>query len=303
MMSTKPLCIYHGNCADGFTAAWVVNRALAGECDFHPGVYGAAPPDVADRDVILVDFSYKRLVLDEIFRSAASLLVLDHHKTAAEDLAGYRAPFGPGWGRHLDNVYQDRCENSPQPYALFDMERSGAQIAWDFFNPGTERPNLVDYVGDRDLWRFHLPLSREVNAFVFAHEYTFEKWDHLDRMTRDHMGLQDVADMGGAIELKHHKDIAELLTQTTRSMVIGGHKVPVANLPYTMASDAAGKLAEGQPFAACYFDKPDARVFSLRSRGDGMDVSAIAKGYGGGGHRNAAGFQMPLGWEGESSND
>jgi nanoRNase/pAp phosphatase (c-di-AMP/oligoRNAs hydrolase) len=72
--------------------------------------------------------------------------------------------------------------------------------------------------------------------------------------------------------------------------------VPVVNLPYMMASEAANRLAEGEPFAAAYFDRADARVFSLRSRGD---VSAIAKAYGGGGHRNAAGFQGPIGWEGD----
>jgi nanoRNase/pAp phosphatase (c-di-AMP/oligoRNAs hydrolase) len=33
--------------------------------------------------------------------------------------------------------------------------------------------------------------------------------------------------------------------------------------------------------------------FSLRSRGE-LDVSAIAKKLGGGGHKNAAGFQLPL---------
>jgi uncharacterized protein len=105
---------------------------------------------------------------------------------------------------------------------------------------------------------------------------------------------------GGAIERKHFKDIEELLKITTRRMVIGGVEVPVANLPYTMSSDAAGALAKNSPFGACYFDRPDARVFSLRSRGpEGADVSEIGARYGGGGHKNAAGFQAPLGWEGD----
>jgi oligoribonuclease NrnB/cAMP/cGMP phosphodiesterase (DHH superfamily) len=294
----KPLCIYHGKCADGFTAAWIVSRAL-GDVDFHPGVYGQEPPDCTGRDVVMVDFSYKRPVLEEIFRKANSLLILDHHKTAAEDLAGYRAPYGgAGWNRHLDNVYQDRCENCPQPYALFDMERSGAQIAWDFFELGP-RPNLVDYVGDRDLWRFALPRSRAVNAFIFAHEYTFANWDHLELLMFD--GIDSVADMGGAIEKKHHKDVAELVEVTKRRMVIGGKSIWVANIPYTLTSDAGHLLAQGEPFAACYWDTPNGRVFSLRSTDDGEDVSAVAKSYGGGGHRNASGFQKPIGWEGDAA--
>jgi nanoRNase/pAp phosphatase (c-di-AMP/oligoRNAs hydrolase) len=107
---------------------------------------------------------------------------------------------------------------------------------------------------------------------------------------------------GKAIERKHHKGVAELLQVTRRTMVIAGQEVPVANLPYTMASDAAGLMAEEAPFAACYYDKAGARVFNLRSRSaDGGDVSAIAKIYGGGGHRSAAGFQTAPGREGDDA--
>ena len=165
MSNKTPLCIYHGNCADGFTAAWAVRKALGEDVEFFPGVYQSSPPDVANRHVVLVDFSYKRPVLDEMAGSANSILILDHHKTAADDLAGYQVPFGNSWRRHLDNINQDVCEGcAGRPYALFDMERSGAQLAWDFFHEGTKRPNLVDYVADRDLWQFRLPLSREVKC-------------------------------------------------------------------------------------------------------------------------------------------
>lgn len=299
----KPLCIYHGNCADGFTSAWVVNRFFGGVAEFYAGIYGQKPPDVDGRDVIMVDFSYKRPVLESLLQSgdvhqAMTILILDHHKTAAEDLKGLKAPeayhparWRAGWEQEMEWPVR----------SIFDMDRSGAQIAWDFFFPGKPRPPLVDYVGDRDLWRFELPLSREVNAFVFAHEYTFENWDHLDRMLGDHMDVQRLGEMGAAIEKKHHKDVAELVATTRRRMVIGGHEVWVANIPYTLTSDAGNLMARGEPFAACYWDTPNGRVFSLRSTADGIDVSAVAASYGGGGHKNASGFQKPLGWEGDQA--
>ena len=102
----------------------------------------------------------------------------------------------------------------------------------------------------------------------------------------------ELAAEGEAIERKHFKDIHELLGVTTREMVIGGYRVPVANLPYTMSSDAGHELAKGRPFAACYWDTPEGRVFGLRSSDEGVDVSEVAKQYGGGGHRNAAGFKV-----------
>lgn len=307
---SRTICIYHGNCADGFTAAWAVWKALGDKVEFVKGIYGEDPPDVAGADVIMVDFSYKRPVLEAMSGPARSILILDHHKTAQADLHGFgidmstwHPPFG--WKRHQMNIAQDICEGIPHAsqYVLFDMERSGAQLAWDFFHPGQPRPKLVDYVADRDLWRFELTWSREIAAAVFSKEYRFDFWDVIATQMEAQDGFRTMVVEGAAIERKHHKDIAELLKVTRREMVIGGHRVPVANLPYTMASDAAGAMAEGAPFAACYFDRPDARVFSLRSRGDGLDVSEIAASYGGGGHRNAAGFQAPLGWEGDAQDD
>jgi len=301
---SKPICIYHGNCADGFTAAWAVWKSLGDSVEYFPGVYQSPPPDVTGRDVILVDFSYKRPVLEAMCqpRGANSMLILDHHKTAEADLAGlgvdmskWQGPFG--WRRHMQNVAQDRMENADINgaiiYQLFDMTRSGAGLAWDFFH-GTERPNLVKYVEDRDLWKFSEPLSREVNALIFSYEYEFKNWSYLDALLRNHMGIQHAADMGGAIERKHLKDVAELVRVTKRKLTIGGHEVWAANLPITMTSDAGHLMATGAPFAACYWDTPDGRVFSLRSTDEGLDVSEVAKQYGGGGHRNAAGFRVPF---------
>lgn len=291
----KPICIYHGNCADGFTAAWAVYKALGPEVDFYPGIYQEPPPDVTGRDVIMVDFSYKRPIIDEMARAAHSILILDHHKTAEEDLR-------PFVGTFIDSTLREEWERSKlddptarKVNALFDMTRSGALITWEFFHPGKPVPNLVAYVSDRDLWQFKLPLSREVNAYVFAHDYTFKNWDYLNAATRDHMGIQHVGDMGGAIEKKHHKDVAELSAAFKRRMVIGGHEVWCANIPYTLTSDAGHLMAQGEPFAACYWDTPEGRVFSLRSTDEGLDVSEIAKQYGGGGHRNASGFRLPHG--------
>src|SRR3990172_883546 len=196
----KTLCIYHGNCADGFTSAWVVRKALGEDVDFHAGVYQDAPPDVEGRDVVMVDFSYKRPVLEQIRERAASVLVLDHHKTAEADL------------RDLSGVV-----------SVFDMNRSGARITWDYFFPGEQPPQLLLHVEDRDLWRFALPQTREIQANVFSHPYEFDVWDRL--MASD---MDTIAKEGSAIERKHFKDIGELIGVVTRRMNIGGHNGPIA---------------------------------------------------------------------------
>ncbi len=278
----KPLCIYHGNCADGFGAAWAVRKALGDGVEFHGGVYQMDPPDVSGRHVILVDFSYKRPVLEEMAKKARSILILDHHKSAAEDLAGYEAPIcwdGEQWWsrRALGSVA-----------AIFDMDRSGAMITWEYFHPGEPAPTLISHIQDRDLWQFKLDGTREIQAAVFSYPYDFEVWDRLMDMN-----VHELRGDGAAIERKHFKDIREFIEAAGYRMEIAGHDVPVLNAPYFWSSDAAHIMAEGEPFAACYWDTPDGRVFSLRSSDDGMDVSQIATQFGGGGHQHAAGYSIP----------
>lgn len=285
---TKPICIYHGMCADGFTSAWAVYKALGADVEFHPGVYSEPPPDVTDRDVIMVDFSYKRPVIEQMAKSARRILILDHHKTAQADLNGLG---------YLANDYQHfTATDDPEARIgiVFDMERSGAGLTWDFFHPTTPRPLLVEYVEDRDLWRFNLPHSREVNAYIFAWDYNFKNWDFLNMALADAGGVGTVGSMGAAIERKHNKDVAELVKVCKRRMIVGGAEVWGASIPYTLTSDAGNLMSEGEPFAVCYWDTPGGRVFSLRSKPEGADVSAIAKEYGGGGHKNASGFTVPL---------
>lgn len=286
---SKPLCIYHGNCADGFSAAWVVWSVFGRHnVDFHAGVYTEPPPDITARDVIIVDFSYKRDMLYAMATSARTVLVLDHHKTAQADLADF-AP--------APRTYEEMDREAFSPTNVrcqFDMNRSGAMMTWDYFRPGEPPPQLLHHIQDRDLWLFKLEGTREIQANVFSYPYDFDIWDQLMRSDPQILRVE-----GAAIERKHHKDVAELVGVTKRRMRIGGQTVPVANLPHTLTSDAGHMMCKGEPFAACYWDTPAGRVFSLRSTDEGVDVSDIAKMYGGGGHRNASGFTMPRGWEGD----
>lgn len=299
----KTMCIYHGNCADGFGAAWVVRKALGSDVEFVAGIYGQEPPDVAGKDVVIVDFSYKYDILAALARKANSVIVLDHHKSAAEDLARFESFHA---GVEEDTRRDDgatllgwktahvmaNSQNGPTIACCFDMNRSGAMLAWDHYFPNQEPPQLLRHIEDRDLWLFKLEGTREIQANLFSYPYDFEVWDQL--MAADVLTL--VSD-GAAIERKHHKDVAELVGVTKRRLKIGGFDVPVASLPYTLTSDAGHLMAQGEPFAACYWDTPTGRVFSLRSTDEGIDVSEIASQYGGGGHRNASGFRVPFGHE------
>jgi oligoribonuclease NrnB/cAMP/cGMP phosphodiesterase (DHH superfamily) len=256
--------IYHASCIDGYTAAWCAWLKFGKDAEYIAAQYGDAPPDCAGEDVLIVDFSYPREALLAIKETAKSLGVLDHHKTAQADLEG------------LD-------------FCVFDMERSGAGIAWDYLLGRGTRPALVDYVEDRDLWRFALPGSKEINAWIASWDRDdFQAWSLLRRDLET--DKPDCFAQGATLLRALAKQVAS--QGELASMVdFAGHRVPVLNCTYAI-SETIGALAEAHPFAVGWFERTDGKtVYSLRSRGD-FDVSAIAKTFGGGGHKNAAGFTV-----------
>lgn len=303
----SPLVLYHGNCVDGFTAAWAAWTVHKDDAEYVPVQYGEPPPGWDDRHlnyggrrVFIIDFSYPRNVLVEMHRLASELVVLDHHKTAEADLEG------------LD-------------FCTFDMERSGAGMAWDYFQgrwdsdyPGKKRPWLINYVEDRDLWRWKLPDSRDVNAYIHVQERFFDRFDNLNNR-----GLEDALHNGRIVMDAHRAYVREVSGIAVVTDFVGC-VVPVINAPFWRISEllellattpidcrtigvswtearlAPDEVKEQPPFAVGWYLRADGRVaYSLRSRDypDGRpatDVSALAKRFGGGGHQRSAGFVGPM---------
>ena len=298
-MSDRPLVIYHGKCADGFTAAWIANRYFRTRkdsplpaddngwaVDAIPAVYGEMPPDVTGRVVYIVDFSYPREVILAMAGLAKRITIIDHHKTAIENLEG---------------VAQEAMKRHPACPVVtqFSVERSGAWLTWEYFFTNDRHnpvPDLVALVDDRDRWVFKDKRSRPFAAGLFARGYTIDEWD--EAATAE--GLAKTIEDGEAIERKQQKDISELLDVMTVWQVIAGEAVPTANLSYMSASDACVELLRRHPdakFAATWFLRTDGRrVYSLRSRqGSDVDVGNIARMFGGGGHMHASGFTLTPG--------
>jgi uncharacterized protein len=267
----KPLCIYHGFCADGFTAAWVVWKFYGeGQVDFHAAKHGESPPDVEGREVYVVDFSYPRPAIQAMARHATKLTVIDHHITAAQDLEGL-------------------IRNDGIVDGVFDMDKSGCLLTWEWFFKDERPPPALLAVNDRDLWTFERPWTREIALALTAYPYYFETWEMMMEVDR----LESLRQEGVALSRKQQKDIAEIIAAGSHLITIAGHTVPACNVPSMWASDAGHLMAQGHSFAACFWIDGKEMAFSLRSAPDGLDVSEIAKRFGGGGHQHAAGFKLP----------
>lgn len=269
----KPIVIYHKNCADGVAAAWCFWSKFRDSMEYYEGVYGNTTPDITDRDVYLVDFSYKRDVVETICKFANNVTLIDHHISALEDLWDLPAKY--------DNF---SLANSTKNH-------SGARLAWDYVQSITKhdelRPRLLNHVEDRDLWKFELQYTREIMMAVFSYPLTIEMFDELQKYN-----IQDLIVEGKTLLRKQKQDVELLIKTTERSMEIGDVVVKAYNVNYFFASDLGDIQSVDQPFIATYYDTKNSRVFSLRSKDTGLDVSKIAAIYGGGGHRNAAGFKV-----------
>ncbi|MDM8546467.1 DHHA1 domain-containing protein [Candidatus Venteria ishoeyi] len=266
----KTLVIYHANCPDGFGAAYAAFESLGAEAHFVAARHGDTPPDCQDAVVYIVDFSYKRPIMEIICQAAKKVIVLDHHISAVEDLAG------------LDQEYDNLTLN-------FDMDRSGAVITWEYFHQ-TPVPKLLRYIEDRDLWRFQLTDSRIINLAVDSYDFDFAQWREFVTQPEK---LAQLHEAGTAIA----RYLEQLYVQYQKRAVMGqiaGYDVPIVNCPPVLSSELLHRLGENQPFAAGYSEVGLERRWSLRSTEEGVNVAEVAQRFGGGGHQHAAGFRTEL---------
>lgn len=309
------MILYHADCIDGFTAAWAVKRRFP-DAEAIPVKYGEDPPDVTGKVVAIVDFSYDPDTTEFLVGSSEFLILLDHHKTA---LDAFQAAYLP----HHSGALLRVVSFADNAHIVIDMNRSGAGMAWDFFlkymdpEEVSPRPDLVNYVEDRDLWRWSLRGSREVNAFIGTVAHEFETWDELaerlwvfDRWAP--AGGGRIFEAGAAVLRRNEQLIERVCSNSYRTASNPYHRGCRAVNSPVLQSEIGNRLAqqsadEGEmPMALVWWYDPELPVtginsiadgtqvrVSLRSVGD-FDVSAIAKHYGGGGHKNAAGCVMPL---------
>lgn len=323
------VCIYHKNCYDGFTCAWLANgwnpQIELVAVDYGDNVEASV---VADKHVLIADFSFPEETLRDMIRvGAKTVTVLDHHKSAEAQLDSLIVVSA---GTHVLNAeeFQTHCEikNKVPIRAWFDMSLSGAQLTLNALLaqygvvksphvPSDEARLLIDYIADRDLWKWELPHSKEVNAWIMSHDFELSEWTVM--FGTIFFSVPDFILGQGKGLLRNHELMVKRIADdrsNKQNMVIAGHMIPVTNCSYVFTSELGNLMAQraldygDHAFAASYVDGPDGRRFSLRSIGD-FDVADIASKYGkqfgttGGGHKNAAGFLAPHGWAGDTPSE
>lgn len=303
--SSKSLVLYHASCADGFTAAWAAWKVLGDDGTYRPVQYGHGLPfdlltarDTADdfltidttamnvgdgfdrdhvcyKNIYVLDFSFTADELRQLtshLHSDGKVILLDHHKSAVERLQ-------PLVDEPDDNIT-----------LVFDMEKSGARLAWEHFHPGPAAPPpLVLYVEDRDLWRHEAYRCHAIRAYSETVPFEFDAWQSL---SDDLYAPDKVADQGEMM-LRYRDTKVKLRAGRPGYCRLDGHVLPCVNDTH-FASEIGNLLSQDHPAAVIFFVTNWGKVvYSLRSSADNpnhLDVSEIAKKFGGGGHKHAAGF-------------
>lgn len=303
--------LYH-NDMDGLVACWSALRHLQNPLKYvshFPVQYDTPlPTDFKQRAwsaIYILDYALPPIVFDALLaHHNGQLVMLDHHKTAAEK-------YGEHW-------QMDGLGASSDPYiwtpdastrVVFHIGVAGCAMAEYYFQglyddeaeKGEEDivlPKLVQYTADHDLWTFALPHSRLIRAAFRSYPMTLATCDTLGCTMATPSGFDSLVQQGAAIE-RDHQQIIRTAVENAEWMTIDGctgraTEMPVSNL----ISDVAGALAsqDGADFGCCWFKIAGENewVYSLRSR-DAFDVGALAKQHGGGGHPRAAGFKSSWG--------
>lgn len=272
----SPLVLYHGRrCPDGFgaaLAAWLYYGDRAEYVGLDHGDVQSVDdlPALEGRAVYILDFSFSADILTAMDERAAKLVMLDHHKSAAEKLTGFAC----------------RCG-----VVHFDMNKSGARLAWEFFHPNEPVPALLQYVEDRDIWKWEFPQSAAFLSALDMEGQDFARWAEIARFGADQ--LDAFTERGRAMDEKFRK-MANDIAEGAQPLVFNGIAGLMVNAPGMFHSLVGDILSAKTGTFALMWSASDKGVKAgLRSQRN-FDCIALAESMGGGGHAQACGFRMPV---------
>ncbi len=270
MHETQPIILYHGDCLDGFSAAYAAWKKFGDDARYIPLERGGALPEgLDDRDLYFLDFTYERKDMDHFVRIARSVTVLDHHSGVRE-------------------------VTEAMPQFVFDNNRSGAVIAWNYFHPDVPVPSLLSHIQDDDIFTYALEDTRAIICYLSVQEFTFSSWDKMVALL-ENPDTRETFLRTARIYAEYFELLAALAVEKAKLISFEGYECYFATAhPFKPMKSLVGNLLAKKkgPIALVVSAHPCG--FGVSIRGDGsVDVSHIAQKYGGNGHKNSSGFLIP----------
>lgn len=266
MAAKKPVVIYHGDCSDGFGGAYAAWKKFGKKAEYFGLKHGwSLPQEYSGREIYFIDIVPSEPVFKQLLKNNR-VIALDHHISAQKLV-------------RMANDYR---------YAI---NNSGSVVAWKYFHPDKPAPRLLKHIEDTDLWKFKLKNTREIFARLQFVDYDFKKWDKFAKALENPKSRRSAIEKGELI-LEYERRIVRRLVDNAELVKFEGYKTYAVNSPILESEIGAALVKKLSPIAIIWRQKNGKKVFSLRSNGK-VDVSKLAKRYGGGGHKASAGFNIP----------
>ena len=274
--------LYHGSCSDGFGSAFIVRLyykenygiEMANKIQYIPMYYSQKESfeeflkEMTNKNILMCDFSYPYDKLMMLINVSASFLIIDHHKTAKDDL----------------NLL-------PNDLKIFDMDKSGVGITWEYFFPDRTLPIFLSYIQEQDLYLFRIEKTVEFITFFYEQEFDFDLWEKYLKKKYINMAI-----LKGTSWLEYKNIIIKRVIDRASCIIQNinnkWYAIVYSNSPI-FKSEIGNKLFDKFWFADFsiiwdYDLNNNKTVLSFRSTNDRADCSEIAHKYNGGGHRNAS---------------
>ena len=274
---TKSICFHH-NDPDGHASGAIVKYALGDRVTLIESDYDGTPipwelVEEAEQ-VIVTDFSFP---VSEMKRLAdgRELVWIDHHKSAMEEFQGI-ADDWPG---------------------IRDLSEAACVLTWQYFFPGKPVPRAVVLIGDRDIWRWAEKDTGPFNESLYHQDHhadNAEFWKPLFK--NDAVLLKKMISEGAWLREISLNRVTHMMEARSYEVEFEGYQTLAIN---TRGNGDIGNYGRDRGYEIVYTYVDEIQVGVLTTVvtlfSNKIDVSVIAKRYGGGGHAGAAGFSFPRG--------
>lgn len=237
-----------------------------------------------DEQVYIVDYSISPDEMRELLNITKDVTWIDHHKTAIEKYKEFE--------HEIRGVRYDGVSGCMLTYCyIHHMTARGEGKIKPFDISMTEdAPMFTKLIDDWDVWKFNYGddtryFQVAFNAYDFS-PCNYTQWDKLLTIENAEKNMIEQ----GKIMTQYRDNWAKNYMKLGFETEFEGHKCFAVNLG-CCNSDYFKSLPEGEyeiliPFVF------DGNVYTVSLYSTTVDVSEIAKKYGGGGHKGASGFQI-----------
>jgi len=277
MKTNKNIIIfYHGNCLDGYGAAWIAWKKFGNKAEYIPLTWNIAERDktagypykFSDKEIYFLDLTPRGLII-YLKNLRNKIICIDHHISQKGNL------------KLADNY-------------LFGIEHSGAYFAWKYFYPKKKTPRLIKHISDQDTWQWKIKWTNEITQRLWILSFNFNLWDKFAKRIESKKGFLEATSEGALLIKNDDINNGLIISEGIREVLFEGRKVYAVNSPIS-ESKIGHELAKDKGVGIVWSMRRNGSIkVSLRSVGN-IDVSKMAGKYGGGGHKGAAGFVIPEG--------